>query len=171
MVGAPRTGGTVPCMAGNTTTTTGGARRRAFEHPGRFVIVAVGLMLVASVGLIAVLSADTETRTQRTPNGDVTDVSPAPNTIVPPQTAITVDLRDELIGSIEICGPTKSCTPIPEDQLERVKALGRLTFQPGAGREIDRYQPGTNTVVVHIERQTDPGVEIDTYQWSFTSKS
>jgi hypothetical protein len=158
-------------MSGTTTSAPTGGRRRAFEHPGRFAVVAIGLTLVASIGLIAILSADTETRTQRTPSGDVTDVSPEPNTIVPPQTAITVDLRDELIGSIEVCGPTKSCTPIPEDQLERVKALGRLTFQPGTGKEIDRYQPGTNTVVVHIERQTDPGVEVDTYQWSFTSKS
>ncbi|MEN9594782.1 MAG: hypothetical protein RLY23_1265, partial [Actinomycetota bacterium] len=38
-------------------------------------------------------------------------------------------------------------------------------------KEITRYQPGSNTVVVHIERQTDPGVEIDIYEWSFTSKS
>ncbi|MFM7271373.1 MAG: hypothetical protein ACKO2C_07030 [Actinomycetes bacterium] len=158
-------------MTGTSTSAPAGGRRRAFQHPGRFAIVAGGLMLVASIGLIAILSADTETRTQRTPNGAVTDVSPEPNTIVPPQAAVVVDLRDELSGTIEICGPTKSCTPIPEDQLERVKALGRLTFQPGPGKEIARYQPGTNTVVVHLERQTDPGVEIDTYQWSFTSKS
>ena len=44
-------------------------------------------------------------------------------------------------------------------------------FQPGTGKEITRYQPGSNTVVVHIERQTDPGVEIDIYEWTFTSKS
>jgi hypothetical protein len=146
-------------------------RRKAFKHPGRFAIVAVGLMAFASVVLIAILSSDTETITQRTPNGDVTDVSPAPNSIVPPQAAVVVDLRDDLAGSLTICGPTKSCTPIPEDQVERVPALGRVTFQPGPGKEIDRYQPGTNTVIVRIERQEDPGVLFDTYQWSFSSKS
>ncbi|MEY3360787.1 MAG: hypothetical protein RL531_506, partial [Actinomycetota bacterium] len=68
-------------------TSTASGRRKAIQHPGRFAVVCVGLMLVASIGLIAVLSADTETTTQRTPSGDVTDVSPAPNTIVPPQSA------------------------------------------------------------------------------------
>jgi hypothetical protein len=146
-------------------------RRRAFQHPGRFAIVAVGLMAVASIGLIAIMSADTETRTQRTPSGDVTDVFPAPNTIVPPQSAIVVDLRDDLIGALTICGPTQSCVAIPDDQVEQVRALGRLTFQPGPGKEVDRYQPGVNRVIVRIERQDDPGVLFDTYQWSFTSKS
>ena len=95
-------------MPETTTSAPTDARRRAFEHPGRFAVVAIGLTLVASIGLIAILSADTETRTQRTPNGAVTDVSPEPNTIVPPQAAVVVDLRDELSGTIEICGPTKS---------------------------------------------------------------
>ena len=146
-------------------------RRRAFKHPGRFAIVAAGLTAVASIGLIAILSADTDTQTQRTPSGDVTDVSPAPNTIVPPQSAIVVDLRDDLTGTLTICGPTKSCVDIPEDQVERVTALGRVSFQPGEGKEIDRYQPGVNTVIVRIERQDDPGVLFDVYQWTFTSKS
>ena len=146
-------------------------KRRAFKHPGRFAVVSVGIVAVLSIFLIAGFSADTNTTTQRTPNGNVSDIAPEPNTIVPPQSAIIVDLRDDLFGTIEVCGPTKTCTPIPEDQLSRVKALGRLTFQPGTGKEITRYQPGSNTVVVHIERQTDPGVEIDIYEWSFTSKS
>jgi len=171
MVGTPGRGGTVPRMAAGTSSTSAPERRKAFKHPGRFAIVAVGLMAVASVGLIAILSADTDTQTQRTPSGDVTDVSPAPNTIVPPQSPIVVDLRDELIGNLTVCGPTKSCVEIPEDQLERVKALGRVSFQPGEGKEIDRYQPGVNTVIVRIERQDDPGVLLDVYQWTFTSKS
>ena len=161
----------MPNMSAGPTRTATPERRRAFKHPGRFAIVAVGLMAVASVGLIALLSADTDTQTQRTPSGDVTDVSPAPNSIVPPQSAIVVDLRDDLIGTLEVCGPTKSCVAIPEDQLERVKALGRVSFQPGNGKEIDRYQPGVNTVIVRIERQDDPGVLFDVYQWTFTSKS
>ncbi|MFM7616859.1 MAG: hypothetical protein ACKO72_05290 [Actinomycetes bacterium] len=146
-------------------------RRRAIQHRGRFAVVCVGLMAVASIGLIAILSADTATRTQRTPSGDVTDVSPAPNTIVPPQSAIVVDLRDDLTGSLQVCGPTRSCVDIPDDQVERVVALGRVSFQPGPGKELDRYQPGVNTVIVTIERQDDPGVLFDRYQWSFTSKS
>ena len=156
---------------GNSANPTTPVKRKAFKHPGRFAVVAAGVVAVLSIFLIAGFSADTTTRTQRTPNGNVTDIAPEPNTIVPPQSAIIVDLRDDLFATIDVCGPTKTCTPIPEDQLSRVKALGRLTFQPGADKDINRYQPGTNTVVVHIERQTDPGVEIDTYQWTFTSKS
>lgn len=157
--------------ANSTTPVNPPVMRKAFKHPGRFAIIAGGIVAVLSIFLIAGFSADTATLTQRTPNGNVTDIAPEPNTIVPPQSAIVVDLRDDLFGTIEVCGPTKTCTPIPEDQLSRVKALGRLTFQPGTGKEITRYQPGSNTVVVHIERQTDPGVEIDIYEWSFTSKS
>ena len=82
-------------------------------------ILGIG-MAVASIGLIAIMSADTETRTQRTPSGDVTDVSPAPNTIVPPQSPVVVDLRDDLIGALTICDPTQHCVAIPDDQVEQV---------------------------------------------------
>lgn len=166
---APAQGYRAAMPAASSSTASG--RRKAIQHPGRFAVVSIGLMLVASIGLIAVLSADTETTTQRTPSGDVTDVSPAPNTIVPPQSAIVVDLRDDLTGSLQVCGPTRSCVDIPDDQVERVVALGRVSFQPGPGKEIDRFQPGVNTVIVNIERQDDPGVLFDRYQWSFTSKS
>ena len=52
--------------------------------------------------------------------------TPEPNTIVPPQSAIVVDLRDDLIGALTICGPTQSCVAIPDDLWSA--ALAALPF-------------------------------------------
>jgi hypothetical protein len=155
--------------------TTAPPRRRAIEHPGRFAIVAGGLTLVALLFAGAITSADTsDPRDEEQLPTEVTSVSPREGAIVPPQTPITVDLRDDLTADLSLCGPTQStggCTPLPADQVEFVKALGQLTFRPGDGQDIEAWEPGRNQVIVNHYSQADPEADRGSFSWTFVSKS
>jgi hypothetical protein len=132
-------------------------RRKAIEHPGRFAIVAGGLTLVAILFAGAVFTSETEPPPSSLP-AEVQAVSPRPGSIVPPQQAITVDLRDDLNADLTLCGPTQGsgCTPLPADQVNFVRGLGQLTFQPGDDTDVQRYEPGRNRVIVSYYSQADP---------------
>ena len=160
----------VPSATVSTELSAPGRRRKAIEHPGRFAIVAGGLTLVALLFAGAITSAVTEDGTTSMP-GEIEGVSPNAGAIVPPQEQITVDLRDDLTADLSICGPTGGCIPLPADQVAFIPALGQLTFKPGEGREIQRYQPGRNQVNVSYRSQADPAADTGTYSWTFISKS
>jgi hypothetical protein len=148
-------------------------RRKAIEHPGRFAIIALGLLAVALLFAGAISSADTKDRRTLLPT-QIQSVSPKPGAIVPPQEQITVDLRDDLTADLELCGPTQqsgACTTIPADQVEFVPGLGQLTFRPGPGKEIEAYEPGPNRVNVTYRSQADPAKDNGAYSWTFISKS
>lgn len=121
----------------------------------------------------AIVSADTKD-TRTTLPTQVQSASPKPGTIVPPQEAITVDLRDDLTADLSLCGPTQSagsCTALPADQVDFIPALGQLTYRPGPGKEIEAYEPGQNTVNVTYHSQADPSKDNGAYTWAFISKS
>ena len=148
----------------------GTGKRKVIEHPGRFAIVAGGLTVVAMLVAGAIVSADTKDVRNRLPV-QVVSVTPPQGAIVPPQATIAVDLRDDLTADLTLCSPTGGCVPIPADQVGFVPALGQLTFQPGAGKDIDVYQPGVNQVRVDYRSQEDPARDNGTYSWSFTVKA
>jgi hypothetical protein len=148
-------------------------RRKAIEHPGRFAIVAGGLLLVVLLFAGAISSADTKDRRTTLPS-QVQSVSPKPGSIVPPQEQISVDLRDDLTADLSICKPSQSvgaCTVLPADQVDFIPALGQLTFRPGPGKAITAYDPGQNRVIVAYRSQADPARDNGIYSWSFVSKS
>jgi len=146
-------------------------RRKAIQHPGRFAIVAGGLTLVAILVAGLVTSADTTDVKNALPD-QVKSVSPAANSIVPPQTPITVDLRDDLVGDLTVCGPARNdCTPIPFDQVRFVKGLGELSFIPAPGTDLDGFSPGPVYVRVDYRSQADPKQDVGSYSWQFVAKS
>jgi len=148
-------------------------RRKAIEHPGRFAIIAGGLILVAVLFAGAISTADTKDRRTLLPT-QVQSFSPQDGAIVPPQEQISVDLRDDLTADLELCTPTQGtgpCTVIPADQVEFVPGLGQLTFRPGPGKAIEAYEPGTNRVRVTYRSQADPAKDNGVFSWSFVSKS
>lgn len=150
-----------------------------FQHPKRVAIVGAGLFLVAALIAGAIGSADTTNllTSQRQPK-EVESFSPQQNAIVPPNTPITIDLRDDLTGDITICGPNpENCTPIPFDQLRFVSGLGQLTFKPGEypghpdqPTDITNYPAGPVTVHVEYRPQGTQNV-IGTFTWSFVAKA
>jgi hypothetical protein len=163
-------GAAVPSQAVAAPSVRSAPRRKAFEHPGRFAIVAGGLTVVALLFGAAIVTADTKDRRTTLPS-QIQSVSPKPGAIVPPQEQITVDLRDDLTADLELCGPTGGCTPLPADQVAFVPGLGQLTFRPGPDKEIEAYQPGQNRVNVAYRSQADPNRDNGTFSWVFVSKS
>lgn len=117
--------------------------RKAFEHPGRFAIVAIGLMAVVSLAVAAALSADTDTPEERDPlPAAVVSVFPQPDTLAQPQQGISVTLRPGLTGVIQVDG-----IEIPEDQTIR-PSESSMTFQPGPEREFERFETGPHQVTI-----------------------
>jgi hypothetical protein len=139
-----------------------GGRERVFQHPGRVVVVVGVLLAVASLGALLLTEADTS-RVTVPPQAAVETVNPANGEIL--QDAITADLRNDLTGVLVIDG-----TEVPEDQTDRVESLGQVSFRPGPGTEIDRFEPGTHTVVVLYWEQGKPRPKHpQSYPWTFRS--
>ena len=132
------------------------------RHPWRFVIVAVGLLIVANLLWIAGQTADTSSRNRTLPS-DVTAVSPTPGSQVRVQDSVTADLRPDLIGVLVIDG-----VELPENQVTRVVSLGEVSFRPGAGKSFDRLEPGVHSVSVIYWPQTKTRADgTSTFTWSF----
>ena len=63
---------------------------------------------------------------------------------------------------------------IPEDQLDRVRELGQISFRPGPGREITKFSAGQNDVVVLFWSKTRVGgrpAHPGSFSWSFQVKA
>ena len=117
--------------------------RKAFEHPGRFAIVAIGLMIVAS--LVVFVGMESDTKSTSDPDAlpsEIASTQPAPGTLNKPQQAVAVDLRGDLTGVLIIDG-----VEIPEDQLSR-PTQSSMAFQPGPEKEFTRFSTGPHIVQV-----------------------
>lgn len=189
MIGEPRVGGTVPVVDDTSATpssspartggsapatrTDGASRAPLFRHPGRAAII--GGILFAAVALVlgAIGSADTSdlSADQAVPK-QVQTFSPAANAIVGPTTPIVVDLRDDLVGDLTVCGPSpEQCTPIPFDQLDFVPSLGQITFRPTEKTDLTEYPSGPVTVRVDYRLQGSEGAEPGSFTWTFVAKA
>ena len=107
-------------------------------------IIAVAVVAVLNLGVILL------SNTQTSPNGNALPLPVAIESINPERGAltglvddVTVDLRNDLTGVLVLDG-----IEIPEDQLDRVPELGEVSFRPGPGKELTRFEVGENTVVV-----------------------
>ena len=150
-----------------------------FRHPQRVAIIGAGLFVVVALMVGAIGSADTTNllASQHQPK-EVQSFSPQQNAIVPPNTAITVDLRDDIVGELTICGPgPEQCTPIPFDQTRFVAGLGQLTFKPGDNpgnpdlpTDLESYPAGPVTVHLDYREQGTQAI-LGTFTWSFVSKA
>jgi hypothetical protein len=146
-----------------------GGRAPLFRHPGRVAIVAGGLFLVAALTVGAIQSADTsDLQTQQRVPAAVEGFSPAQGAKVPPNIAISVDLKDDLIGEFTVCAPTPSdCTPIPLDQTQVVEGLGQVTFKPRDGSDVTEWPAGPVTVKVDYHLQGSLAADAGSFAWSF----
>lgn len=134
-----------------------------FRHPGRVAIVAVAVLVVINLGIILLANSDTTPPTRKNLPSDVESVRPEAGSVVRLQDEVSVDLRDGLTGVLVING-----VEIPEDQLQRVPAIGIVTFRPGIDKEFERWKAGDVGVRVLFwnatkDRPDDPG----SYSWSF----
>jgi len=144
-------------------------------HPGRVATVVLMLGAVITLAIVGLSRAQTDTGIARdapaAPSA-VETLIPGPGELAGRQDTITVDLRDDLTGVL-IVDPPGDPTPadafeVPEDQMERVVPLGQLSWRPGDGQELERFEAGNYTVTVLYWPQAKPRPEQPSaYSWTF----
>jgi len=146
-------------------TPTPARKQRLIEHPGRVAIVIATLAVVISLGALLLNHSDTDTRTERFgyPTA-VEEVTPRPGELIRLQDTITADLRDGLTGVLLI-----DRQEVPLDQLEIVKPLSQISFRPGPGKDLERFEPGvhTATVLYWVGTQFNRPDKVGSYSWEF----
>lgn len=152
---------------------TPGAKPPLFRHPKRVAIIGAGLFVVVALIAGAIGSADTSNllASQRVPK-EVEGFSPQQGAIVPPNTPITVDLRDDMVADLSICGPDpQDCTNVPLDQVRFVPGLGQIIFKPGENTDFTEFPTGPVTVHVDYRVQGTTATDAGTFTWSFIAKA
>jgi hypothetical protein len=136
-------------------------------------IVAGTLFAIAVLVAISIGSADTSSlKTDQAQPREVQGFSPQQNAIVPPNSSISVDLRDDLIGEFTVCAPTpQDCTPIPLDQTDVITGLGQVTFNPTESTDITALPEGPVNVRVDYHLQGSTAADAGSFTWSFTVKA
>jgi hypothetical protein len=144
-----------------------------FRHPERWLIVGGVLFAVVVLIAIAIGSADTSPLTTEQPQPkEVQGFSPPEGAIVGPDTAVSVDLEDDLTGEFTVCAPTPNeCTPVPMDQTRIVASTGQITFQPTDATDITSFPAGPVTVRVDYHLQGSLTAKAGSFSWSFTVKA
>lgn len=121
------------------------------------------LLAVAFAGLYVAFTLHDDSPDPRLRPPALRVVSPSPGSLQLRQTEIFVVLEPAYRASL-----TVNDTPIPDDQLDVIAGLNRVSFTPGAGREIAELPPGRTCAEVAFDLLTDPADEPATYRWCFT---
>jgi hypothetical protein len=147
---------------------TASTRRRIFQHPGRVAIVVVALVVVANLGFVLLHNSDTSPGGGNPLPVTIESISPERGQLTSLIDTITVDLRNDLTGVLVVDG-----VEIPEDELQRVKELGEISFRPGPDKIITRFRPGNNEVVVKYwsQKLTNRPANPPSYGWSFRASA
>lgn len=125
-------------------------------------LVSSVLLAVAFVGLyMAFILHDDSPNPKLRPQA-VRTVSPDPGTLQLRQTEIFAELQPAYRGTLSVNG-----TVIPDDQLDVIDGLNRISFTPGEGQELEELPPGRTCAEVSFEQITDPDVEPGRYRWCF----
>ena len=125
-------------------------------------VVSSLLLAVAFAGLYLAFILHDDTPNPRLRPSAVRTISPEPGTLQLRQTEIFAELQPAFRGTLAING-----IPIPDDQLEVIEGLNRISFTPGQDREIEALPPGRTCAVVTFHAVVDDGVEPGSYRWCF----
>jgi hypothetical protein len=95
----------------------------------------------------------------------VARVFPEPGVVALRQDAIGAELDFGYTGRIEIDGRT-----VPDDQVDVIEGINRISFTPGTGKEIVSLDEGQH-VVTFVYWRTEEGEErgAQRYAWRFTA--
>jgi hypothetical protein len=147
---------------------TAARSRRIFRHPGRVAVVAVSLVVVLNLGIVLLNNSDTSPQGRPPLPVTIESISPERGDITGLVATVSVDLRNDLTGVLVIDG-----LEIPEDQLDRVKELGEISFRPGPGKAITKLRTGSNEVVVKYwsQKLTNRPAHPPSFGWSFQASA
>lgn len=125
-------------------------------------VVSSVLLAGAFAGLVVAFIMHEEDPEAAAQPRQVTAVSPEPGTLQLRQIEIFVELDPTYRGSLSVNG-----RPIPDDQLDVIGGLNRISFTPGAGKELRSLPAGRNCAEVIFEPAVGTGGDPGRYRWCF----
>lgn len=124
----------------------------------RLIYAGLGLALLAVVGATWALSADGDRR--RLPAA-LELVAPAPHSTVLRQTSIVVDMLPGYSVELRVDG-----FAVPASEITGSPSLGRYEWEPGAGKTLEAWTPGSHHV--EVTWNTASGLpDIGDFAWEF----
>lgn len=127
------------------------------------------LSVSAALGLAAfLLYAGLQARGEQEPpvrRAGLSEVFPAPGTVALRQAAVGADLAFGYAGRLTI-----DRRNIPDDQIDHIAGINRISFTPGAGKEIETLDEGRHCASLTYWR-TSGGPESAgrPFTWCFTA--
>ena len=127
-------------------------------------LVVIGLLGLAAFLVYVGVDAQAEEEPPVRRAG-LTRVFPAPGTVALRQDAIGAELGFDYTGRLSI-----DRRVIPDDQIDKIAGINRLSFTPGAGKEIESLDEGRHCVSLTYWRVADGEEGAGRpYTWCFTS--
>jgi hypothetical protein len=125
--------------------------------------VVISLLLAGSVaGLFYAFTRPTDKQQPAIRDVAVRHVEPAPGDLVLRQTEIAVDLAAGYTGVLSIDG-----NRLPEDQVDHIAGLNRISFTPGEGKDLSKLSPGRHCAKVELWQTTIENALHRPYTWCF----
>ncbi len=126
--------------------------------------VVTGVLVLAALSAFVFAFTIGPGNTDIAVTGDVVErLVPAQGSQALRQTEVGIDLAPEWTAVLIVNG-----TEIPEDQLRRVEAQNEVYFQPGEGKDIEAFEPGTIIVEAEIWRTaSETRDDARTVTWRF----
>lgn len=130
--------------------------------PRRLVIWA--LLATSFAGVVYAFTTSRDEEPLRVRDEAVVRVFPREGDINVRQDAIGVELAFGYTGVIQV-----DRVEIPEDQLDRIAGINRISYVPGPGKETGPLAPGRHCATTVFWRQSETREQGRTYTWCFTS--
>ena len=129
-------------------------------------LIRASLVLALIVAAGALYLAFTTGRDEEAPvrQGAVLRVFPRPETVALRQDAIGADLAFGYVATI-----TVDARVIPDDQLDIVEGINRVSFTPGPEKEIEQLDEGQHCATISYRESQDPESAARSYRWCFTA--
>ena len=127
------------------------------------------MLITALLGVAAfLLYVGVQAQSEEVPEvrrAGVVRVFPEPGVVALRQDAIGAELEFGYSGRLEV-----DRRVIPDDQVNTIAGINRLSFTPGTGKEIESLDEGQHVVTLIFWRTTD-GEEAGSqrYSWRFTA--
>lgn len=123
------------------------------------------VLIVVSLAGIAYAFTTSEDQTPATVrDAAVVRVFPTEGALHVRQDAVGVELAFGYTGVLQI-----DRTEIPEDQIDHVEGINRLSYTPAPDKEITALSPGRHCATALYWRQQDTREQSRMYTWCFTA--
>ena len=127
----------------------------------RRVVISI-LLALSAAGLYVAFTLHEETPATPFRPSVVTVVSPEPGSLEVRQTEIFYELASEYDGTLRVGG-----VEIPEDEIDVIEGLNRISFTPGEGKEIEALEPGAQNATAIFWPRAEGRRAALTYTWRF----